>query len=183
MTNRRYSAESENRAGIEPILNQKIRSRNSTIYFLISMISEYILGEYLGRSVRISGTFENLDDLTFGALSHEVVFFWLTQETSLSVLLASLRKLIAATPLALFIAGGNAERVFDALLRQFDGDSPPVQIMTRFSEEPLEQCITEFFQGTWPSEDRISDWMTYLLITDDCGGAKAVSDAVLDFLR
>lgn len=75
-----------------------------------------------------------------------------------------------ARPLALLIAGVDAEQRFSEFLiavgRRWRTEDPG--LMTGVSGADPEEAVQTLLQATWPSERRFDDWRSYLLI--DLGG-------------
>ena len=142
------------------------------------MMSGNLVGEYLGRQLWVSSSFDAVDELSSGSLSGAMVLIWLSQESLLKTLLPKLSILVAANPLGIFFSGSSAERAFDFLLWSLQSILPTDQIMTRWSEDTLDECIAEFIQTVWPSEDRMDSWTTYWLVGDS-----RISLAAMTFLE
>jgi hypothetical protein len=142
-----------------------------------------LVGEYLGREVWVSGFSDLFDGLSSGDLSHAVVLLWLSCELTSETVILQLSELVSATPLALFVGGTSGELFFDALLHHLDSVAPLPQIMTRWSEDTLDECVAELFQATWPSENRMDLWTTYWLVGADDTGAQVVVAATESFIR
>ncbi len=146
-------------------------------------MSESLVGDYLGREVRVSGVSDLIDGLSPGALSHAVVLIWLSHELGPSTVISRLSTLVSATPLVLFIGGSDSEPVFEALLQYLDSISPPPQIMTRWSADSLDECVAELLQATWPSEDQMDLWTSYRLAADDESGVLGLVAATADLCQ
>lgn len=141
-----------------------------------------LLGNRLGRQVQVAELSRVLEGLSRNSLSHAVVLFWVRDHDALDAVRARLDALVASAPLAVFAAGPEGVRLFDALLQELSQSPALPQIMTRHSEAALRECVEEFLQATWPSEDRIDAWTAYLLVSDDPSDTKALSGAAVSRL-
>lgn len=119
------------------------------------------IGHYIERDVHLIESKYLLTD--YDDLSNSSVLLWLQTKKHLMTLRSYLRQLIEKKPLVLFLGGLYAEAGFDHLLDELSRGAPSFQVMTRYSEQSLEDCLEEFFQASWPSEDRFDDWKNYIV--------------------
>lgn len=130
------------------------------------MIMEPI-GDLFGRKVHVlTGTWL-CQETGCDALDHASTMFWVSREQDLIDFQAHLSGVIQSSPLVIFVAGPLAEVGFDALLQELSVGPQPAHIMTNMSAESLEDCLEEFFQASWPSEERLDHWRRYVLVVGD----------------
>jgi hypothetical protein len=134
---------------------------------MVRVMCQKAVGQYLDREVCVTTSSNLFREVSPGVLAHASVFFWVATERHLMDFRSHLRDLVAGAPLVLFVAGSQADKAFDYLLKCLAAEAPVPQIMTRSREGTLPECLEELLQGTWPSEDRFDDWTTYLIAAED----------------
>lgn len=99
-------------------------------------------------------------------LESAVILLWLESDTFGRVPESDLiRFVLEKEPLAVVIGGSGAEHFFDLLLAALARTKPVRTIMTRFVEMDVAAAAENFLHATWPSEDRFSEWQTYVALT------------------
>jgi hypothetical protein len=76
-----------------------------------------------------------------------------------------IRAIQNANPLAIFIAGEGAERLFDDLLQALSVETAPRPMMTKYSVENAKEAIDLFLNSTWPCEESHDDWKSYVVVS------------------
>lgn len=127
------------------------------------MSSWKVLGEYLGREVRIARfseclTLDQLDDsLVLVVFGDEFV----SDEKGYRLL----DSLAQRQPLAITVCGAGARKAFDLLIAILSDGRELKQIMTKyFDGEQIESAVEDFLHSTWPSEDRFGEWSKYAIV-------------------
>jgi hypothetical protein len=124
-----------------------------------------IVGEYLGREVRIAGV-ANLDRFALDQLHDSVLLVvfgrdFVPDEKGQ----AFLKLLVQHQPLAITVCGIGARKAFDSLISVLADGRELKHIMTKlFEENHIESAVEDLLQSTWPSEDRFDEWKSYVAL-------------------
>jgi hypothetical protein len=143
------------------------------------------IGEYLEREVQIVSidNYAGLlsDDITPSAT---IMMYYCRRIDDLECN-EIIEMVVKENPLAIFIGGENADHVFDIVLQYLDKHPGNSHIMTRVSNGSIDECIEEFLQATWPSEDRWDEWRTYTIIAyaDNTGQLQFATHKILNLGR
>ncbi len=128
------------------------------------MSTEVVAGDYLGRRIVVVANDGGNRKVGSSLLSEASVLFWIANEADLSKFLSCLPWVVSESPLVLFPGGNFAEEAFSFLLEFLSRESLTVQIMTRYNDGGLCECIEDFLQACWPSEDRWNEWHKYVVV-------------------
>jgi hypothetical protein len=132
------------------------------------MIEREVIGTYLGRSIQAIRCSSN-DECIFkesDPISGSTVLFMIGKKTGRSDFQRCLEDIAKQSPLAILVAGHNAEPAFDLLLHWLDQNQGQQHVMTKiYKGRDLSELAHEFLASTWPSEDRFDEWQNYTLVS------------------
>jgi hypothetical protein len=135
------------------------------------------LGTYLLRTVKVADV-STKQRFEVNELEKSVVLVALGGSIPADAVLALLRTLISASPLAVMLFGVNARIAFDALISELGDGVNQRHIMTGLSEEnEIEAAVESLLQATWPSQERFDDWNEYAILSVD-GDPRKISQVV-----
>ena len=127
------------------------------------------LGRYIGREIRLVMSFEDSAEVPALAVDGAVVLVWLNQLYFPNSRVSPLfKRLVSRSPLALLLGGSGACEAFDVVLRLLaDVDCNAKHTMTKWSPEPMVDCVSELLQSTWPADERFDEWVAYAIACDE----------------
>lgn len=123
-------------------------------------------GDYLGRNIQVGSSKDLKCTMPTCSLAESLLLVVLGlpfhDEGSRRRFLSML---IGTTPLAIVVYGQDASLAFNTLITLLSESHSPKHIMTKLLEEqPTDEALKEFFQATWPSEERFDEWKQYSVI-------------------
>lgn len=136
------------------------------------------LGTYLDRSIVVL-SYDEADSEGVASLVENAVLYVRCSDAKDNARLDSgLRsKMLSANPAVVAVSGPSAEREFDLLLAELNESPRSRHVMTKLLELDFDSSVSEFFQATWPAEERMESWTRYVLFVRE-GEVKAAVDAV-----
>lgn len=123
-------------------------------------------GSYLDRPVRATRLFSIGECCLDTHLSSSLLLICFDGRCiSEGEFLAFLKKVVPLCPLSLIVASDLAAVYFDKMIAYLSRANLQCQIMTNFNDSSDPKFwISEFFQSTWPAEDRFDRWQEYAIV-------------------
>ena len=123
------------------------------------------IGEYLDRKVKILKIKESSDIKRFSLNDSVLLLFFSVKLLSKKELNNTLEKIISLNPLAIEVAGYNASKAFDLLLKKLSNRTTPHHIMTSVTNSTnIPTILDDLLFATWPTEESFDVWKNYSII-------------------
>jgi hypothetical protein len=123
-----------------------------------------MLGSYLGRDVCILNEVDFDAELLRSMLASAVVMLWLGDLESSSKYARVVREIVRESPLAILVGGPSAKERFEELIDWLSANNPSNHVMTKEGGAKVQECVSEFFEATWPAENRFASWHMYVVV-------------------
>lgn len=127
------------------------------------------IGTFLGRAVKTSA----ITSGTTARLSYDIypslVLVYICSILKDKGVESLLENLIKLEPMAIVLAGVNADLAFDYLLHTLSCYPTKKHIMTKLCEsQEISEVAEDFLSATWPAEERFDEWNAYSILVVGC---------------